>query len=83
MSRKRLRLVTFRKRAESSRGGAYAYGDYLLILADCRRVVRLEFLLSTKRGRRLSLKKLDLLIDVLTKFRDVVQKEIALIERGS
>jgi hypothetical protein len=52
------------------------------VLADCRRIVRLEFLLSTKQYRRMSLKKLDLLIDVLTKFRDVIQEEISLIERG-
>ena len=99
MSRKRLSLLTFRKRvflnpvstshtsyiyaeAESSRDGKYTCGNYLLVLADCRRIVRLEFLLSTKQYRRFSLKKLDLLIDVLTKFREVVQKEVALIERG-
>src|SRR5215470_9470735 len=68
--------------AESSRDGEYSYGNYLLTLADCRRIVRLEFLLSTKQYRRMSLKKLDLLINVLTAFRDAIQKEIALIERG-
>ena len=68
--------------AESSRGGKYSYGNYLLMLADCRRIVRLEFLLSTKQCRRRTLRKLNLLIDVLTAFRDAVQGEIALIERG-
>ena len=68
--------------AESSRDGEYRSGNYLLVIADCRRIVRLEFLLSTKQYRRMSLKKLDLLIDVLTKFREALQKEIALIEGG-
>ena len=68
--------------AESSRDGEYVSGNYLLTIADCRRIVRLEFLLSTKQYRRMSLRKLNLLIDVLTTFRDAVQKEIALIERG-
>ena len=68
--------------AESSRDGDYRSGNYLLTIADCRRIVRLEFLLSTKRYRRLSLKKINLLIDTLTQFRDVLKREIALIEQG-
>jgi hypothetical protein len=68
--------------AESSRGGEYTCGNYLVVLADCHRIVRLEFLLSTKQYRRMSVKKLNSLIDVLTKFRDALEREIALIERG-
>jgi len=68
--------------AESSRDGEDAYGNYLLTIADCRRIVRLEFLLSTKRYRRLSMRKINLLIDTLTQFRGALEREIALIERG-
>src|SRR5215217_4148591 len=68
--------------AESSRGGEDACGNYLVTLADCRRIVRLEFLLSTKQYRRLSLRKINLLIDTLTQFRDALKREIALIEEG-
>ena len=67
--------------AESARGGEYKWGHYMLTLADCRRRVQLEFFLGTKVARRLSLKKINLLIDVLTQFRDALIKESALIEK--
>jgi len=67
---------------ESSQGGAYKFGNYLLMLADCKRVIQLEFFLGTRQARRLALRKIDLLIDVLTGFREALQKEIALIETG-
>lgn len=66
---------------ESSRGGEYKWGHYMLTIADCRRRVQLEFFLGTKQARRRSLRKIDLLINVLTKFRDALAKEIALIEK--
>ena len=66
---------------ESSQDGGYKWGHYMLTLADCRRRVQLEFFLGTKDARRLALKKIDLLIDVLTRFRDALQKEIDLIEQ--
>lgn len=69
--------------AESSQNGEYKWGVYLLTLADCRRRVQLEFFLGTKRARQLSLKKINLLIEVLTRFRDALVKEIELIEKAS
>jgi len=66
---------------ESSQDGAYKLGNYLLTLADCKRVIQLEFFLGTKQARRMALRKINLLIDVLTRFRDALQKEIALIEK--
>ena len=66
---------------ESSQDGGYKWGHYMLTLADCRRRVQLEFFLGTKDARRLALKKINLLIDVLTRFRDALQKEIDLIEQ--
>jgi hypothetical protein len=67
---------------ESSDEGAYKWGHYMLTFADCRRRIQLEFFLGTKQARRISLAKINLLIDVLTKFRDALAKEIALIEKG-
>src|ERR1044072_2889603 len=54
---------------ESSRGGEYKFGHYMLTIADCRRRIQLEFFLGTMRARRESLKKLDLLLSVLNSFR--------------
>jgi len=68
--------------AESSRDGEDAYGNYLIALADCRHIIRLEFLLSTRQYRRFSLRKINLLIDTLTKFRSALEREIALIEKA-
>lgn len=58
------------------------WGDNTVLIADCKRVVELEFLLGTKRHRRISLAKIDLLIDVLTQFRAALAKEIRSIEDG-
>ena len=68
--------------AESSRDGEYKWGHYMLTLADCRRIIHLEFFLGTKHARRNSLRKINLLIDLLTGFRDALVKEISLIEKG-
>lgn len=67
---------------ESSDGGAYKWGNYLLTIADCKRVIKLEFFLGTKKDRRIALRKINLLIDVLMRFRDALVKEIAMIEKG-
>ena len=67
---------------ESSRNGEYKWGHYMLTLADCRRRIQLEFFLGTKQARRRSLQKINLLIDVLTRFRDALVKERDLIEKG-
>ena len=68
-------------RVESSCDGEYRWGTNMLTIADCRRRVHLEFFLGNKRDRRLSLRKINLLIKVLTAFRDALTKEIALIEK--
>src|SRR6201989_2801342 len=54
---------------ESSRGGEYKWGHYMLTIADCRRRIHLESFLATRRARRESLKKLDLLLSMLNSFR--------------
>ena len=67
---------------ESSRNGEYQWGHYMLTLADCRRRIQWEFFLGTKQARRNSLRKINLLISLLIRFRDALQKEIDLIERA-
>lgn len=67
--------------AESSREGEYKWGHYMLTLADSRRRVQLEFFLGTKRGRRESLKKIDLMMLHLHQFREALRKELSLIEK--
>src|SRR4026207_2350564 len=61
--------------AESSRGGEYKWGHYMLTIADCRRRIQLEFFLGTMRAPRESLKKLDLLLNVLSSFRRALLAE--------
>jgi len=67
---------------ESSRGGEYDLGDNLIFLSDCRRQIVLEFFLGTEQDRKISLKKINLLIDAFTQFREALTKEITLIEKG-
>lgn len=53
----------------------------MLTIADCRRRLQLEFFLGTKTARRVSLKKMNLRIDVLTRFREALIKENELLEK--
>jgi hypothetical protein len=65
---------------EDSQNGAVKHGGNMLVIADCHRVVEFEFYLGTRMHRRLSLAKLNHLIDTLTAFRDALAKESELIE---
>lgn len=51
----------------------------MVTIADCRRRIQLEFFLGTLRSRRESLRKLDLLLKVLSSFRKVLLAEAQLI----
>src|SRR6476619_641572 len=64
---------------ESSRGGEYKWGTCMVTIADCRRRIQLEFFLGTLRARRESLRKLDLLLNVLNTFRKKLLAEVQLI----
>lgn len=66
---------------ESSDNGGNRWGTNMLTLADCHRRIQLEFFLGSNRQRRLALAKINLLIDVLTAFRDALANEIASIEK--
>ena len=67
---------------ESSHDGLNPWGTNMLTIADCTRRVQLEFFLGTKSARQISLKKIDLLIKILTSFRAALANEIAAIEKG-
>jgi len=67
---------------ESSRDGEYRWGHNMLTIADCRRRIQIEFFLGTRRARRVSLAKINLLIDILTQFRNALEKENTLIEKA-
>lgn len=64
---------------ESSDGGSYKCGHNMLAVADCRRRIELEFCLSTALSRRQSLAKIDLLLEVLSRFRGALAAEAQLI----
>lgn len=64
---------------ESSCGGEYKWGTCMVTIADCRRRIQLEFFLGTVRARRESLRKVDLLLNVLSSFRNVLLAEAQLI----
>jgi hypothetical protein len=66
---------------ESSQNGEYKWGTNMLTIADCRRRILIEFFLGTKRARRTSIAKINLLIEVLTRFRGALLKEQELIEK--
>jgi hypothetical protein len=61
----------------------WPYVHIALTLADCSRVVSFDFDLSTARERRNSLQKIDVLVEVLTKFRDALHAEAALAAERS
>ena len=58
--------------AESSENGAYATGDYLLILADCHHAIELEFSLINSKEREDSLATIDILAEVINRFHDAL-----------
>lgn len=69
------------KHKKGKHGWPYVHVD--LTLADCSRVVSLDFDLSTSRQRANSLHKIDLLVESLTQFRDALRAEVDLAaERG-
>jgi len=64
---------------ESSQGGKYKCGHYMLSIADCRRRIQIEFFLGRARARQQSLAKLDRLVEVITAFRLALRKEAQFI----
>lgn len=69
--------------ADSSKDGKEATGNYVLTVADCKHIIELEFPLTSPRMRKQSLAKIDLLADVVNRFRDAVHAEADLINQQS
>ena len=67
--------------AESSFGSSYGLENYHLTLADCRRMVYLEFPLTNPRWRQQSLAKAELLARIINQFVRVLRQEAQLIEK--
>ena len=63
-----------------SQNGAMNHLGNMLIIADCHRAVEFEFYLGSKKHRRQSLAKANLLIQFLTAYRDALKREADLIE---
>jgi hypothetical protein len=68
---------------ESSADGNEPYGNYMLHLADCHRLVEIEFFMGTARARRLSLQKIDKIVQTISQFREALHNECQLIESGN
>jgi hypothetical protein len=66
---------------QTGREGPDKWGENMVLIADCRRVIQLEFFLGSKRDRRISLAKINLLIKILMQFRRALAREIRLIEQ--
>lgn len=62
--------------------GQVIHGTNMLTIADCRRSVQLEFFLGNPDARKESLEKIQLMVDVLTEFRDALKSQIDLIEKA-
>lgn len=67
--------------AESSEGGKKTYGNYVLTVADCKRMIELEFPLTNQRARKQSLAKIDLLAEVINQFKQTIHAEAELINK--
>ena len=66
--------------AESSEGGVYEARDYVLIVADCHHAIELEFSLVNPKEREASLAKIDILVEVVSRFREALRAEAKAIE---
>lgn len=64
---------------EDTREGTNKHGSNLLLIADCTRVIQLEFFLGNEKAREESLAKIILLLEILGEFRDELLNQAALI----
>lgn len=67
--------------ADSSKDGREAAGNYVLTVADYSRIIELEFPLTSPRMRKQSLAKIDLLAEVVNRFKETIHAEADLIEQ--
>src|SRR5688572_21483400 len=67
---------------ESCENGAYPWGTNMVVIADCNRVINLEFFMGTSAARQASLKKIEGLLNTLTAARDTLYRQNELIEKA-
>ena len=64
---------------EHSENGTNAHGSNVINIADCKRVITLDFYLGDKEARDSSISKINLLLEILGEFRDALLNEAFLI----
>jgi hypothetical protein len=67
---------------ESCENGAYPWGTNMVVIADCHRVINLEFFMGTPAARQASLSKIDGLLDTLTAVKTTLYKQNELIKKA-
>ena len=67
---------------ENSQGGTNKYGSNVVSIADCSRVIQLEFFLGNNKEADASIAKIKLLIETLSQFRDALLNEASLIDKA-
>ncbi|MCA1578259.1 MAG: hypothetical protein LC794_12955 [Acidobacteria bacterium] len=65
---------------DSSFNGKVIHGTNVIVIADCKRSIQLEFFLGGPQARVDSMDKIDLLLNVLGQFRETLKTQIQLIE---
>jgi hypothetical protein len=54
----------------------------MVIIADCHRIINIEFFMGTPAARQASLRKIEGLLSTLTDARDTLYKQSELIEKA-
>ena len=67
--------------AENSFNGSDSLANFILIIADCKRRIMLEFVMSSEYMRKRNLAKLDRLVKVINEFSEAVHAEAELIDK--
>lgn len=60
---------------EDSDSGHIAHGSNMLVIADCNRTTKFEFYLGNKAARDASIAKINLMLEVISGFRDALLNE--------
>jgi hypothetical protein len=66
---------------ESCEDGAYPWGTNMVVIADCHRIINLEFFMGTPAARQASLRKIDGLLNTLSVAKAALYKQNELIEK--
>jgi hypothetical protein len=67
---------------ESTENGVSPHGGNYVVIADCHRSVSLEFYMGNAEARRISLWKIDGLLDTIASMRTALYQENELIEQA-